>query len=177
MKLATLQEVIRIEPSIKIGETIDMRGYQGIVDYYPDELTLTVKAGTIVGEIRTELHKHNQDFDFYAADEEMIGTIYARGGHFVRMSVLGVQIIDGRGEVLHFGGEVMKNVAGYDVARLLCGSRGQCALITQISFKVLPRHLITHNLKADEKNTISPALTTLNQQLFAVFDPNKKFQF
>ncbi|SFV88501.1 Glycolate dehydrogenase, FAD-binding subunit GlcE [hydrothermal vent metagenome] len=64
--------------------------------------------------------------------------MYANGGQDLSDSVLGVQIIDGNGELLNFGGQVMKNVAGYDVARLLVGSKGQLAMVTQISFKVMP---------------------------------------
>jgi glycolate oxidase FAD binding subunit len=62
----------------------------------------------------------------------------ANGAQDISDSVLGVQIIDGTGEFLNFGGQVMKNVAGYDVARLLVGSKGQLAMVTQISFKVMP---------------------------------------
>jgi glycolate oxidase FAD binding subunit len=67
-----------------------------------------------------------------------IGAVYANGAQDISDSVLGVQIIDGTGALLNFGGQVMKNVAGYDVARLLVGSKGQLAMVTQISFKVMP---------------------------------------
>ena len=70
-----------------------------------------------------------------------IGSLYATSGPEFSDSVLGVQIINGKGELLNFGGQVMKNVAGYDVSRLLVGSMGRLAIVTQISLKILPKKI------------------------------------
>ena len=102
--------------------------------------------------------------------------MYARGGQDISDSVLGVQIIDGNGEALNFGGQVMKNVAGYDVARLLVGSKGKLAVITQISFKVLPSAYVGE-LSAPIKTNNNPALRgEIEQRLKSVFDPKGIFQ-
>jgi glycolate oxidase FAD binding subunit len=96
------------------------------VEYYPEELVMAVKAGTPIAQIKKQLEKNNQSLPFYTDDDSTsIGAIYANGGQDISDSVLGVQIIDGTGEHLNFGGQVMKNVAGYDVARLLVGSKGK----------------------------------------------------
>ena len=87
-----------------------------------------------------------------------------------------MQIINGNGEALNFGGQVMKNVAGYDVARLLVGSKGKLAVITQISFKVLPSTYVGE-LSAPIKTNNNPALRVeIEQRLKSVFDPKGIFQ-
>jgi len=102
--------------------------------------------------------------------------VYANGGQDISDSVLGIKIIDGRGDLLNFGGQVMKNVAGYDVARLLVGSKGQIAMITQISFKVLPS-VYVGELSAPKKSNHKSALRTeIEQKLKHVFDPKGIFQ-
>jgi glycolate oxidase FAD binding subunit len=88
--------------------------------------------------------------------------------------VLGVQLIDGNGDILNFGGEVMKNVAGYDIARLLCGSRGKCGIITQISFKILPLAKITQATPPQYQH-IDATLIDINTKIAQVFDKKGKF--
>ncbi|HBQ24262.1 MAG TPA: dehydrogenase, partial [Gammaproteobacteria bacterium] len=119
----------------------------------------------------------NQSLTFYTKDDNVsIGAVYANGGQDISDSVLGVQIIDGNGEALNFGGQVMKNVAGYDVARLLVGSKGKLAVITQISFKVLPSTYVGE-LSAPIKTDNNPTLRTeIEQRLKSVFDPKGIFQ-
>ena len=129
-------------------ELIDLSQYQGIIQYQPEELVITVKAGTTLAEINHVLAKNNQYLPFEPPDygHSTIGGSYAlalsgaakpfRGS--LRDHVLGVKIIDGKGQTLTFGGQMMKNVAGYDVSRLLVGSKGMLAVISDISFKILP---------------------------------------
>ncbi len=128
---------------------LETRSYSGIVNYEPSELVITVKAGTSLAEVEAELAQKNQCFAFepphYNANSTIGGMVAAGlagparacvGG--VRDYVLGAHLINGRGELLEFGGQVMKNVAGYDVSRALAGSLGTLGLITQVSLKVLP---------------------------------------
>ena len=87
-------------------------------------------------------------------------------------NVLGVQIINGKGDLLNFGGQVMKNVAGYDVSRLLVGSMGKLAVITQISFKVLPKKIaLERRNKKTKKNNPSSSRNEIEKRLKDVFDP------
>jgi glycolate oxidase FAD binding subunit len=89
--------------------------------------------------------------------------------------VLGVQIIDGTGELLNFGGQVMKNVAGYDVSRLLVGSKGQLAMVTQISFKVMPDVYVGKLNTSVKLENESVLRTEIEQKLKQVFDPKGVF--
>ncbi len=124
-------------------------GHTGILDYDPAELVLTARTGTTIAELEKVLAERGQMLAFepprYAAESTLGGVIAAglsgparpyAGG--VRDFVLGLHVVDGKGDVLKFGGQVMKNVAGYDVSRLMTGSLGVLGLITQVSLKVLP---------------------------------------
>ena len=174
-RIAQLQAIVEESDSLHINaEWLD---YAGVVEYYPEELVMTVKAGTTIAELKKQLKKNNQSLTFYTKDESVsIGAVYANGGEDISDSVLGVQIIDGNGEALNFGGQVMKNVAGYDVARLLVGSKGKLAVITQISFKVLPSAYIG-DLTAPIKAGDNPILRDeIEQRLKSIFDPKGVFQ-
>ena len=123
-------------------ELLNMNSYAGIVEYFPEELVITVKAGTSIEDISQVLSENKQALPFYISDpKKTIGSLYSTAGSDLSDSVLGIQIINGKGDLLNFGGQVMKNVAGYDVSRLLVGSMGKLAVITQISFKVFPEKL------------------------------------
>ncbi len=132
------------------GDILDTRGYGGIVDYEPTELVVTARCGTPLADIEAALAERNQMLAFeppYFGEGATLGGAIASGlsgprratSGAVRDFVLGAQIMDGKGEVLTFGGQVMKNVAGYDVSRLLAGSLGTLGLMLQVSVKVLPR--------------------------------------
>lgn len=125
-------------------------GHRGVINYEPTELVITARAGTPLREIESLLHQHNQMLPFeppsFGEEATLGGTIAcnlsgpARPFHgAARDFVLGVRIINGKGEVAHFGGEVMKNVAGYDVSRLMAGAMGTLGVLLEISLKVLPR--------------------------------------
>ena len=132
------------------GDILDTRRYDGIVDYEPTELVITARCGTPLAEIEAVLAQHNQMLAFeppHFGDGATLGGVIACGlsgprrasSGAVRDFLLGVVLMDGKGEVLTFGGQVMKNVAGYDVSRLLAGSLGTLGLMLQMSVKVLPR--------------------------------------
>lgn len=131
------------------GEELDTRAYRGIVSYEPSELVVTARAGTPLAEVETLLAEHGQCLAFeppHFGPGATVGGMVAAGLSgparasvgAVRDFVLGVQLINGRAEHLTFGGQVMKNVAGYDVSRLMVGAWGTLGLLTQVSLKVLP---------------------------------------
>ena len=132
------------------GEVLDMSPYSGIVAYEPKELVLTVRAGTPLAEVEAALSAERQMLPFeppHFGDGATIGGAVACGlsgprrpyAGAVRDFVLGTRVVNGKGEDLSFGGRVIKNVAGYDVSRLMTGALGTLGVISEISFKVLPR--------------------------------------
>ncbi len=140
------------------GDVLDTTVYSGIVSYDPTELVITARAGTTLREIGAVLSANKQMLAFEPPRFDglaTIGGIVASGLSGPRRQavgsardfVLGSVLMDGRGEVLHFGGQVMKNVAGYDVSRLLAGSLGTLGLILEVSLKVLPRPFAQYSLQ------------------------------
>jgi glycolate oxidase FAD binding subunit len=132
------------------GEVLDVSGHRGIVAYEPTELVITARAGTPLAEIEAALAANNQMLPFeppHFGPGTSLGGMVAAGlsgprrpwGGSVRDAVLGVKLLNGRGEVLRLGGQVMKNVAGYDVSRLMVGAMGTLGVLLEISVKVLPR--------------------------------------
>jgi len=137
------------------GELLDTRSYTGITSYEPSELVVTVRAGTPLAELEAALADQGQCLAFepprfntpdVGMNGGTCGGMVAAGLSgparasvgSLRDYVLGVQLINGRGEHLTFGGQVMKNVAGYDVSRLMVGAMGTLGVLTDISLKVLP---------------------------------------
>jgi glycolate oxidase FAD binding subunit len=135
------------------GEVLDTRAYQGIVSYEPSELVVTARCGTPLAELEAALAEKGQCLAFepphFGQGPEQsatVGGMVAAGlsgparatAGAVRDYVLGARFINGLGDHLTFGGQVMKNVAGYDVSRLMAGSWGTLGLITEVSLKVLP---------------------------------------
>ena len=140
------------------GELLDTTAYSGIISYDPTELVVTARAGTNLREIGKALAEKKQMLAFEPPRFDglaTVGGIVASGLSgprrqavgSVRDFVLGTVLMDGKGETLHFGGQVMKNVAGYDVSRLLTGSLGTLGLILEVSLKVLPRPFAQHSLQ------------------------------
>ena len=132
------------------GEPLEMAGCAGIVAYEPRELVLTVRAGTRLADIEAALAAEGQMLPFeppHFGDGATIGGTVACNlsgprrpyAGAVRDFVLGARIVNGKGEDLSFGGRVIKNVAGYDVSRLMAGALGTLGVLTELSFKVLPR--------------------------------------
>ncbi|MTI64264.1 glycolate oxidase subunit GlcE [Methylophaga sp.] len=131
------------------AQPLSVKGHSGIINYDPTELVLTARAGTSLKEIEQTLAASQQILPFeppFFDDGATLGGAIATGlsgpirpfTGSARDYVLGCQIINGKGEILKFGGQVMKNVAGYDVSRLMVGAMGTLGLLLEISIKVLP---------------------------------------
>ncbi|HEU4817358.1 glycolate oxidase subunit GlcE [Janthinobacterium sp.] len=131
------------------GAVLDTRAYAGIIDYEPTELVITARCGTPLADIEAALAARNQMLAFepphFGAGATVGGVVASAlsgprraSAGALRDFVLGAVLMDGHGERLAFGGQVMKNVAGYDVSRLLAGSLGTLGLILEVSLKVLP---------------------------------------
>ncbi len=150
---------------------LDMSAYVGIVNYQPSELVVTARAGSLLSDIEAILAQQQQMLAFepprLGASATLGGCVasglsgprrMAVGG--LRDFVLGAKLLDSTGSVLNFGGEVMKNVAGYDVSRLLAGSMGIFGPLLEVSLKVVPKpeHEVTLALEMSE----SQALDALN---------------
>ncbi len=131
------------------GETLGVSAYHGIIDYEPSELVMTARAGTSLVEIENTLRYKGQMLAFeppHFGLHSTLGGCIATGlagprrayTASVRDTVLGARLLDGKGDDLRFGGQVMKNVAGFDVSRLLAGSMGTLGVILELSLKVLP---------------------------------------
>lgn len=131
------------------GETLSLAEHCGIVDYEPSELVVTARAGTPIEQLQSLLAKQRQMLAFeppsFSPNATIGGTVScnfsgprrAYAGS-LRDHMLGCRIINGKGELLRFGGQVMKNVAGYDVTRLVTGALGCLGVITEVSLKVVP---------------------------------------
>ena len=131
------------------GDILDMTGLSGVTSYEPSELVVTARAGTPLAELEALLAAQGQCLPFeppHFSAGSTVGGMVATGlsgparasAGAVRDFMLGVRFINGQGEHLTFGGQVMKNVAGYDVSRLMAGSMGTLGVITEVSLKVLP---------------------------------------
>jgi glycolate oxidase FAD binding subunit len=154
------------------GEILDTRTHAGIVDYEPTELVITARCGTPLAEIEAALAERGQMLAFeppHFGESATFGGMVAAGlsgprrasAGALRDFVLGARLLDGNGEVLNFGGRVMKNVAGYDVARLLAGSLGTLGLLLEISVKVLPLPVSEATLRFESGE--ADALRRLNE--------------
>jgi glycolate oxidase FAD binding subunit len=131
------------------GEELVTAGHSGVIEYEPSELVVTVRSGTTLAELGEELESHGQCLgceppEFGGAT--VGGTLACNQSGparpwlgSIRDHVLGIRLVNGRGEHLHFGGRVMKNVAGYDVTRLQAGAMGTLGLITEVTLRVFPR--------------------------------------
>lgn len=150
-----------------VGDVLDTRGHSGIVAYDPSELVLTVRAGTPLAEVEATLAASGQCLAFeppHFGAQATIGGCVAAGlsgprrvqAGSVRDFLLGATLMDGTGEVLRFGGQVMKNVAGFDTFRLQAGALGTLGLLLELSFKVLPRPeaSLTRVFEADAASAI-----------------------
>jgi glycolate oxidase FAD binding subunit len=139
---------------------LDTRGLAGISAYEPSELVVTARAGTPLAALEAALAEQGQCLPFEPprfAEGGTVGGMVCAGlagparmaAGSVRDYVLGAKLLNGRGELLSFGGTVMKNVAGYDVARALAGSLGTLGLLCEVSLKVLPKPPATLTLRLE----------------------------
>ena len=157
-------------------EPFDMRAHTGVLNYEPTELVLTAKAGTPLSEVEALLTDAGQMLPFEPpvfGDTSTLGGVMAGGLSGPRRlhlgscrdAVLGVRLINGLGQHLKFGGEVMKNVAGYDLSRLSVGALGTLGILTEVSVKVLPR---------PEKETTVHLQLDANEALTTLVDIGRK---
>ena len=131
------------------GEILDVSGHSGVIDYDPAELVITLRGGCKLVEVEALLAEQGQMLGFEPprfSDQASIGGVVAAGlagprrafAGGIRDFILGVKLLDGRGEVLNFGGRVIKNVAGFDVSRLMVGSMGTLGVLLEVSLRVIP---------------------------------------
>jgi glycolate oxidase FAD binding subunit len=142
------------------GDVLETSTHAGIVSHDPSELVISARCGTPLSEITTALDAQGQMLAFEPprlGGDPTLGGVVAAGlsgprrasAGAARDFVLGASLLNAHGELLHFGGQVMKNVAGFDVSRLLCGSLGVLGLITDVSLKVLPKPRADATLRFD----------------------------
>lgn len=153
------------------GTQLSVSAHRGITNYEPTELVLSARAGTPLGDIESALAEHGQMLPF---DPPRFGKAATLGGTLAcglsgparpylgaaRDFVLGTRVLNGRGDLLRFGGEVMKNVAGYDASRLMVGAQGTLGVLLEASLKVLPRPPAEITLVREERP--EAALTAMN---------------
>ena len=153
-----------------LGGVLNVAEHRGIISYEPTELVITARAGTPLQEIEQALDAENQILGF---EPPHFGNLATLGGTIAcnfsgprraaagsaRDFVLGTKLINGKGEVLTFGGQVMKNVAGYDVSRLMCGAMGTLGVLLEASVRVLPKPEL--ELTLTQELDVQPALSKL----------------
>ncbi len=184
---------------IKKLSTLNINPYNGVMIYEPSELVIKARAGTPLIDIVKLLDANGQKLPFeppFFSDTATIGGTVAGGlsgperayASSVRDAVLGVRVINGKGEILNFGGQMMKNVAGYDVSRLMVGSLGILGVILEVSIKVVPKslHTKTFILQKDRESALSltrnlaktstpiSATTWINEELFIRVNGNNE---
>lgn len=153
------------------GELLEVGGHSGILNYEATELVATVRAGTPLRELEQAVRAQGQMLPFeppHLGERATVGGTVATNlsgprrpyAGSVRDHVLGVKIINGKGEILSFGGEVMKNVAGYDLSRLMAGAMGTLGVLLEVSFKVIPQP--KKEVTLYRNCSIDTAITTMN---------------
>ena len=187
----------KIGKTLQCAKTLNLSKLNGIIEYLPEELYIKVKAGTSIKAIEQELKKNNQqlafepiDFGHFLNGESDYGTAAGQvacnisgSRRFkvgsVRDHVLGFRGVNGRGEIIKSGGVVVKNVTGYDLSKLICGSYGTLVALTEITFKVLPlpeesKTLVINNQKIEKAvHFLDKSISSSNDISGAVFFPDK----
>ena len=187
----------KIGKTLQCAKTLNLSKLNGIIEYLPEELYIKVKAGTSIKAIEQELKKNNQqlafepiDFGYFLNGESDYGTAAGQvacnisgSRRFkvgsIRDHVLGFRGVNGRGEIIKSGGVVVKNVTGYDLSKLICGSYGTLVALTEIIFKVLPlpeesKTLVINNQKIEKAvHFLDKSISSSNDISGAVFFPDK----
>ncbi len=189
LEIEGLKSKKKIGRNFQSEKTLDLSNYTGIIEYKPEELYIKVKSGTPIKEIREELDKNNQQLAFEPIDfgplfygrssEGSIGGViscnFAGSRRFkvgsVRDHVLGFKGVNGKGEFIKSGGTVVKNVTGYDLSKLLCGSFGTLTVLTEVAIKVLPKQASNKTLVIENPH-LKKALEYLNISLSSSSDPS-----
>ena len=187
----------KIGKPLQCAKTLSLSDLNGIIEYLPEELYIKVKAGTPIEKIENELKKNNQhlafepiDFGYLLNGKSDYGTAGVQVAcnisgprrfkvGSVRDHVLGFRGVNGKGELIKSGGTVVKNVTGYDLSKLICGSYGTLVALTEVTFKVLPhpeenKTLVIHNQKVESAaDLLNKAISSSNDISGAVFLPNE----
>ena len=134
---------------VRAGKDLSLRDDTGVVSYVPGDLTLTVRAGTTLSEIERATLEHDQwlPLDPYGSSDGTIGATIATASAgplasafgLPRDLLLGLEFVNGRGEIVRAGGKVVKNVAGFDLSRLITGSWGSLGVITEVTLRLYAR--------------------------------------
>ncbi len=202
-KLNNPLEIIGTGSKRKIGKrlqcsaTLNLSKLNGIIEYLPEELYIKVKACTPIKDIEVELKKKNQQLAFepidfgnllngtsdYGTAAGQVSCNISGPRRFkagaIRDHVLGFRGVNGRGEIIKSGGVVVKNVTGYDLSKLICGSYGTLVALTEITFKVLPapeesKTLVIHNKKLEfALDILDKAIGSSNDISGAVYLPKE----
>lgn len=174
------------------GDTLSVADHSGIISYDPTELVITARGGTLLSDIEAALNEHNQFLTFeppHFTHKATIGGAIASGlagprrpwGGAPRDMLLGCKILDGSGQILNFGGQVMKNVAGYDISRLMAGALGTLGILLEVSIKVLPKpafhETLVLEMQRDEAVKQMRELATLSAPLSAACHLGDKTHF
>ena len=187
----------KIGKPLQCAKTLNLSKLDGIIEYLPGELYIKVKANTPIKKIEEELKKNKQqlafepiDFGYLLNEKSDYGTAAGQvacnisgSRRFkvgsVRDHVLGFRGVNGRGEIIKSGGVVVKNVTGYDLSKLICGSYGTLVVLTEITFKVLPtpeesKTLIIHSQKIESAiELLDKAISSSNDISGAIFLPKE----
>ena len=187
----------KIGKPLQCGKTLSLSKLDGIIEYYPEELYIKVKAGTKIDKIEKELKKNKQqlpfepiDFGYLFTGKSNCGTAAGQVACNIsgprrfkvgstRDYILGFRAVNGRGDIIKSGGTVVKNVTGYDLSKLICNSYGTLAAITEITFKVLPtseesKTLVIHNQSIDSApEYLEKAISSSNEVSGATFLPTE----
>ena len=183
---------------LQCAKTLNLSKLNGIVEYLPEELYIKVKAGTPIQDIEEKLKKNNQQLAFepmnfgiflngksdYGTAGGQVACNIAGPRRFkvgsVRDHILGFRGVNGKGEIIKSGGVVVKNVTGYDLSKLVCGSYGTLVALTEITFKVLPiavekKTLVIHNQNLEYGiDLLDKAISSSNDISGAVFFPKNQ---
>ena len=187
----------KIGRPLQCAKILNLSKLNEIIEYLPEELYIKVKASTSIKQIEEELKKNKQqlafepiDFGYLLNGKSDYGTAAGQvacnisgSRRFkvgsVRDHILGFRGVNGRGEIIKSGGVVVKNVTGYDLCKLICGSYGTLVALTEITFKVLPspeesKTLVIHNQKLESAaNFLDQAISSSNDISGAIFLPKE----
>ena len=187
----------KIGKPLQCAKTLNLSKLDGIIEYLPGELYIKVKANTPIKKIEEELKKNKQqlafepiDFGYFLNDKSDYGTAAGQVAcnisgprrfkvGSVRDHVLGFRGVNGKGEIIKSGGVVVKNVTGYDLSKLICGSYGTLVVLTEITFKVLPtpeesKTLVIHGQKIESAiELLNKAISSSNDISGAIFLPQE----
>ena len=187
----------KIGKPLQCAKTLNLSKLDGIIEYLPEELYIKVKANTPIKKIEEELKKNKQqlafepiDFGYFLNEKSDYGTAAGQVAcnisgprrfkvGSVRDHVLGFRGVNGKGEIIKSGGVVVKNVTGYDLSKLICGSYGTLVVLTEITFKVLPapeesKTLIIHSQKIESAiELLDKAISSSNDISGAIFLPQE----